>query len=463
MRLWQKVFLVTLVTVILGINVVSYVLITKGFDIALQSTKEGVTLYTTNATTKIESAAYQKRQKTKALALTEAEDTKIVNYFCEKFSNGEFQVDFGDGGVVYSGVVNKNFTCLFEDDSGNHYIKSSGNLYLDGKVYCITATKNITPLFTQFYSNISYVRRAGTTIGLAIASILLVLIQLIMRPLHQINDATKEIAAGKYDRRIAVIGGGEMNELSINMNTMATEIEKNIKHIEELAENRRVFIANMTHEMKTPLTSILGFANIMKIKDSISADERRKYSSIIESEAKRLKELSSKLMELILIENTTLETKPLNLYDVLYTVAESMNMTLKAKELSLEFLAQSNIMYMDEELMKSLIYNILDNAIKASPTDSTIRLCEAREGNNVVITITDEGVGIPKDKLQHVSEAFYMADKARSRKAGGAGIGLALCKAICEAHNGTINIDSTENVGTSVTLKFPLVKGGNLQ
>lgn len=463
MRLWQKVFLVTLVSVILGINVVSYVLITKGFDVALRSTREGVTLYTTNVTTKIDAASYQKRQQTKALALPYNEVVKIITHNCKKYSNEEFEVDFGDGGVVYSGTVDKNRSEMYEDGEGNRFIKSSENIYLDGNVYCITVSKNITPLFNQLDQNISYVRRAGTLIGIAIASILLALIQLIMRPLQQLNAATKEIAAGNYDRRIAVTGGGELNELSKNMNIMATEIEKNINHIEELAENRRVFIANMTHELKTPLTSILGFANIMKIKENVTTQERRKYSAIIESEAKRLKGLSSKLMELILIENTTLETRKIDLYDVLYTVAESMNMTLKAKKISLEFIAEHNIMSMDEELIKSLIYNILDNAIKASPPDSTIRLCEANQANRIVISITDQGVGIPSDKLQHVSEAFYMADKARSRKAGGAGIGLSLCKAICEAHNGTMTIDSTENVGTCVSLIFPLAKGGSKQ
>ncbi|NLW64649.1 MAG: HAMP domain-containing histidine kinase [Clostridiales bacterium] len=464
MRLWQKVFLVTLVTVILGINAVSYVLITKGFEIAFQSTKEGVVLYTANVITRIDSA-YQKRMKAEALALPEEEVLKIVNEYCKKFTNNEFIVDFSNDGVVYNGVdeENKNVIRMYEESNGNRYIKSSDVIYLDGEVYRIAVKKNVTEVFTRFYDNINYVQRASTIIGLAIAFSLLFIIKLILRPLQQINDATKEISAGNYDRRINVTGGGEINELSENMNIMATEIEKNLKHIEELAENRRVFIANMTHELKTPLTSILGFANIMKIKDNITASERRKYASIIENEAKRLKELSSKLMELILIDNTTLETKPLDFYEVLYTVAESMNITLKAKELSLVFSAQSVIMEMDEELMKSLVYNVLDNAIKASPPNSTIRLCEVCEGGYVTITISDEGMGIPKDKLLRVSEPFYMADKARSRKAGGAGIGLALCKAVCEAHDGTMTIESKENIGTCVTLRFPLEKGENGQ
>lgn len=464
MRLWQKVFLVALATVILGINAVSYVLITRSFEIAIKSTKEGTVLYTANIITRID-AAYQKRMKANALALSDDEVLKIVGDHCRKHSNDEFRVDYGSGGILYNGVDEeyKNITRMYEDGNGKHYIKSSDAIYLDGKIYVITVTKNVTELFTQFNNNINYVQQTGTAIGLIISLGLLVLIKIILRPLQQINDATKEIAAGKYDRRITVTGGGEMSELSENMNTMATEIEKNLKHIEELAENRRVFIANMTHELKTPLTSILGFANIMKIKDNISDSERRKYSSIIEIEAKRLKDLSSKLMELILIGNTTLETKPIDLYEVLYTVADSMNMTLKAKELSLVFSAQSVIMNMDEELMKSLIYNILDNAIKASPPNSAIKLYEVCEGGVVTITVADEGMGIPKDKLAHVSEAFYMADKARSRKAGGAGIGLALCKTVCEVHNGTMTIDSTENVGTCVTLKFPLDKGGNGQ
>lgn len=458
MRLWQKVFLVTLVTVILGINAVSYVLITRGFEITLQSTKKWAGLYTANVITKID-AAYQKRLNYD-LTLSEDEVLNIVSEYCRKFTNNEFRVDFS-GGVVYNGVQdnNKNITRMYEDRNGRRYIKNSDVLYLGGRVYRITSTKNVTHVFSQVYDNIYYVQRTGTAIGLAIALLLIVIINLILHPLQQINVATKEIAAGKYDKRIAVTGGGEINELAENMNTMATEIEKNLKRIEELAENRRVFIANMTHELKTPLTSILGFANIMKIKEDMSASKRRKYASIIESEAKRLKDLSSKLMELILIDNTTLETKPLDLYEVLYTVSESMNMTLKAKGLSLVFSAERVIIDMDEELIKSLIYNILDNAIKASPPNSSIKLREFSDGENVTITISDKGMGIPKDKLQHVSEAFYMADKARSRKAGGAGIGLALCKAICEAHNGTIGIESTENMGTCVTLRFPLVKG----
>ena len=150
-------------------------------------------------------------------------------------------------------------------------------------------------------------------VSLAIATILLLSILGLTRPLKRLESATERIAAGEYGYRIPEGGHDEIAELASHMNAMSGEIEDNIRKTEALAASRETFIANMAHELKTPLTSILGFADIMTIKSHMEESERREYAAIIAAEAGRLKTLSSKLMELVSLQGTALVLRPVDL------------------------------------------------------------------------------------------------------------------------------------------------------
>ena len=247
-----------------------------------------------------------------------------------------------------------------------------------------------------------------------------------------------------------------MAELSRHMNEMAAEIEASIRRTEELARGREIFIANMAHELKTPLTSILGFADIMTIKSDMEEAERREYAAVIAAEAKRLKLLSSRLMELITIRETELALHPVNFGELTERALEVFAPVCAKRQCSVRRRLQPLWVEADEALLTSLVLNLLDNALKASaPGQEILVTLEEREGN-AVLAVRDYGTGIPEAELERVTEAFYMVDKARSRSQGGSGIGLALCRAVAEAHHGSLHIESREGRGTRVCAVLPL-------
>ena len=237
------------------------------------------------------------------------------------------------------------------------------------------------------------------------------------------------------------------------MNQMADSIQEKIDDLEQVAENRQQFIANLAHEMKTPLTSILGFADIIRIKKDLSEQERQEYAGIIVKETKRLSGLSGKLMELILVGQEKLQMQETELNQLLQEVVESFQPILQNHKIQIQQQLEGGRMQMEPELFRSMVYNILENAIKASPAGSTIWIFQNNLDNGeITISIKDQGMGISKEDLKKVTEPFYMVDKSRSRKAGGAGLGLALCEKIAQLHHGNIQIESQLGEGTTVTI-----------
>ena len=287
------------------------------------------------------------------------------------------------------------------------------------------------------------------------AAVLLCSILYLTRPLKRLEAATEQIAGGEYGYRIPVKGNDEIAELSRHMNEMASEVETSIRREEELARGRETFIANMAHELKTPLTSILGFADIMTIKSDMDEAERREYASVIAAEAKRLKLLSSRLMELIAIQETELALRPVNFGELAERALEVFAPVCAKGQCHVQRRLQPLWVEADEALLTSLMLNLLDNALKASSPGQEIAFTLEERGGSALLTIQDDGRGIPEAELERVTEAFYMVDKARSRSEGGSGVGLALCRAIVEAHHGSLEIESREGQGTRVAVVLP--------
>ena len=199
---------------------------------------------------------------------------------------------------------------------------------------------------------------------------------------------------------------------------------------------------------------------MLRIKPDISDEERRNYADIIFAEANRLRMLSSRLMELVTINEVELQMVPVNVADLLAQTAKSYQPICEEAKVSLTLELEPAIIQADETLFATLVVNLIDNARKASETGKEIQVCCKKRHNHVLIQVKDQGSGIPKEQICHVTEAFYMVDKSRTRKAGGAGIGLALCKAIATAHQGGLFIESEYTKGTTITVSVPLSKEG---
>lgn len=449
MKLWQKIFIPSVVLTMLGIFAISLSMIVRSHTIQLESQKDAILSKSNEVISEMQQTV---------------EDERIGHFISssdmdELFLKLSLQMSEEDTSVSIERLETKQLTeemeCYsFSKESGN--IRYQTIVFLYGNVCTVSISKNIQPLLNQFQEEIRTTQVAGIGISLIISVALLLWTIVITRPISSLKKATENIASGDYSYRITYKGTDELAELSQYMNKMAAHIETDTAYIESISDNRRKFIANMTHELKTPLTSILGFADVLRVKPDVSEDERRNYADIIFAEANRLKMLSSRLMELITINEVELHMSTVDVAKLLMREAEMYRPICEEAGVTLATDLEPAIIQADEVLLSTMIVNLIDNARKASASGKEILVRCKRSAHHVLIQVIDYGIGIPQEQLAYVTDAFYMVDKARTRKAGGAGIGLALCKAIATAHHGELNIESNLNEGTTVSVSVPL-------
>ena len=209
-------------------------------------------------------------------------------------------------------------------------------------------------------------------------------------------------------------------------------------------------LGRLTHDLKTPMTSIMGYADSL-LHVRLREEQQEKALWHIYNECGRLGRISSKLMCLIgLYENDSICMEEVSVEELFECVANLEAENLKKKRLTLEYSCQSGVRRMDRDLFESLLINLIDNGIKACSDGGTIFMT----GMSDRITVRDQGCGIPQEELPRVTEDFYMVDKARSRKTGGSGLGLALCDRIARLHGARLQIESVLGEGTTVTILF---------
>ncbi|MDR1713333.1 MAG: HAMP domain-containing histidine kinase, partial [Coriobacteriales bacterium] len=358
---------------------------------------------------------------------------------------------------------------LGEVDYSSRVIEASGSTYLllvsstelNGEPYQLVSSYDITSTYQLFAADFTLVRIVGIASALLVAGLLLLLVRTLLKPLRSLSNTTRQIASGDLDKRATVTGNDEVSEVAVNLNTMADSIEHNVTELEKLAESRRVFIGNLAHEMRTPLTSILGFADILRIKREVSEADRIEYAGVIVNETKRLQGLSSKLMELLAFGSLEASLERIDLVELANELGITLQPVFIRQQIGFDGLLPNQPVYInaDRELIKSLLYNLIDNAIKASAPGATVTLAVIPSETSARLQVADEGTGIPADQIPLLTEPFYMLDKARTRKHGGAGLGLALCAEIARVHGTELLFDSEMGRGTSVSVDFPLAGG----
>ena len=289
---------------------------------------------------------------------------------------------------------------------------------------------------------------AATTL-LAVILVFL-LTKRILHPLRELEAASKDISSGNLERRAKVTTKDEIGILANSFNYMADKIEQQMLAITNESEQRKQMLGSLTHELKTPMTSIIGYADTL-LHVNVRKEQQEIALTHIHDECRRLERLSGKLMNLIgMYDNNSIHLELISFDDIFHRVADLEKENLAQRGISLEYSCDMNDRIADSDLIESLLINLIDNAAKASTKGMTIQLT----GNHNVITVKDQGCGIPKEELAHVTEAFYMVDKVRSRKSGGCGLGLALCSQIAELHHATLSIESELRMGTTITITF---------
>lgn len=283
-----------------------------------------------------------------------------------------------------------------------------------------------------------------------------VLSRFMTRPIRDLDRVAKRIAGGQSELRSSNRSADEIGELARSFNCMADRLVEQAEAKALEAKQKEDFTAAFAHELKTPLTSIIGYADMLNTM-KMTEEERSEASFYIYSQGKRLESLSHKLLELVSMDKSPMERKPIQTKLLEENIKATVRPIWQQKGINGKVEMDKGIIYGDAELLLSLFYNLLDNAAKAMDKGDQgfILLKGSRlpEGGYEV-KVVDNGRGIPKEEISRITEAFYMVDKSRSRKEGGAGIGMALCHKIIRLHGGTLQIDSRLGEGTVMKVTF---------
>lgn len=286
------------------------------------------------------------------------------------------------------------------------------------------------------------------------AVILLFLSLHFTRPVRRLSRATRAFADGDYKKRVKVKGSDEMAVLGQDFNQMASQLEESIGQLKEEARRQEEFTAAFSHELKTPLTSIIGYADILRSR-SMTEEEKSISANYIVNQGRRLERLALKMLEMSFIDGQEIQFQKNEVSLLAGSLRDMTEKLLSEKEIQLVIQTGKGEIYGDRDLLLSLFSNLVDNARKACLEGGTILFAGQETDGEYCIQIIDDGCGMPEEEIHKITEPFYMIDKSRARKEGGAGIGMALCQKILEMHHARWQIESRQGEGTRVSIWFP--------
>ena len=283
-------------------------------------------------------------------------------------------------------------------------------------------------------------------------------IKKVMKPLPQLSDAVTKIASGKYDEKLPTKGKDEIAILSGKINDLSDKISESIYELQETSEEKQNFIDDLGHEIRTPLTTISGYAEYLNMA-VVTEEEKKSSLDYIISESHRLEHLSATLLQLASIRKSKIDKSYVDAKKVVNYIEKIFIPRCNNIGVILKTNCETDTIYTDENLIYILISNLIENAIRASSRNKEIllKIHNLREMGykKTVITVEDYGIGMKEEDIARIEEPFYRVDKARSRESGGVGLGVSLCKQIVDIHDGTMKYDSRAGRGTTVTIVLP--------
>lgn len=399
---------------------------------------------------------------------------KLLSIFLENY--GEYYLDSSsfvkisnsDGRTLFSSMTDDMVKAMKLDPpedgrrsyvihkfQDNTFVFVSGYIEIGHHMFRLDYASNISDLIysqKRLSTQISLMLAVGM---LFLAVGLLFMIRGALNPLAELSLQAKTVAEGNYQHQIEVRGSDEIGQLAVEFNQMTESIRRHTQMLQEEIKERERFMASMAHELKTPITSIMGYVSLLK-NYNLDREETEKALNFIDKESKRLDEISKKLLSLFRISGGQGVTKKKISVTSMFKQLESISgMFLAEREQSLKLEAFIEYIDGDEELLMLLLNNLVENASKFSARGSHILVNAYGEGSSAIFSVRDYGCGISQEHIDRVFQPFFMSDASRSKKENSYGLGLSLCKAIAEAHGGRIYIDSQLGKGTCVFVSIP--------
>lgn len=278
--------------------------------------------------------------------------------------------------------------------------------------------------------------------------------EMVYIPLRKIIDATEQYASGNMHYEFQVDSGDEMGYLAASLNYMASEIAR-------AEDDQKKFVANVSHDFRSPLTSVKGYLEAM-IDGTIPQELHEKYLNIVLNETERLTKLTNSLLTLnnLNTKGMLLDKSTFDINSIIRSTAAAFEGTCRQKTIAIELILTGDVLLVTADIGKiqQVLYNLLDNAIKFSHNDSVIKIETTEKHNKVFVSVKDSGIGIPKDALKLIWDRFYKSDLSRGKDKKGTGLGLSITKEIINSHGEHINVISTEGVGSEFIFSLPVAE-----
>lgn len=468
MKLWQKIYSIFFICFIITFNIAGIAIIEKIHNESLNGEVKN-TLKDYRSMLLVLDANFFKNFAMKRDRDVIGAVRKSSEQYVACFSQEKIHVEILD---VNNDVIFTNFNALnpsereelrnlamekrsyiireFENEA---YLFVSGLTNIENQNFKMSYIKNISSIYEERKRRYDFFFKFEINICIIFAAFMYIISKLITSPINKLTKSTQNIAKGNYHERVQISSKDELGILSNDFNAMADAIEEKINELQRYNDEKQRFIDNLTHELKTPLTSIIGYANLLR---TTKISEKMFYDAVdfIYEEGKRLEQLSFKMMNLVLVKADDFQLKSESIMEILAETKMSLLPKVMEKNIDLIIEGEECVLYVEKDLIRMLIANLLDNAIKASEKGSKVYLRVYKNKEKTIVEVKDCGIGMDKEHLDKIMEPFYMVDKSRSRKENGAGLGLSICKKITDIHDAHITVESELNKGTSVKVLF---------
>lgn len=437
MRLSWKMILATILIVTLSVGVSSYCMVLSSFQAELDS--------------QTRAAAEESQLLCLTLGTMSAGGGDMEKALLRQLSGGSFQtytltIFRGDGGVLWRnhdsslslspgdmGADTLRYRFRPGPDGTTRQLETLQRLVLGGQTYFVGLVRDVSAVFQLRDQNLRTYQVVVLS-AVAVSSLAITLVATVLTsPIRKLSRSTRAIAGGQYARRANVRTRDELGQLA------------------EAAQRQRDFTASFAHELKTPLTSVIGYADTLRSRE-LSRQQQVEAADYIFSEGKRLEAMSLSLLDLFALERQVPQMGPVQAQALARAVAESSRYLLEERQVQLVVSVEPGQFQGEPNLLKTLLYNLVDNARKASQPGGSVELLGAASRTGYAFCVADHGQGIPSEALNRIMEPFYMVDKSRAKAQGGAGLGLALCQQIAQAHGARLHFESQVGQGTRVTI-----------
>lgn len=490
MKFRYKVLMINLILLSVSLGVVGYLMIRKNFTLAQQTQLQNAIVQNNLVQSSVEYELLQILNNNGGSIKARLPEIGERVTSSMRTTDSSFYIRYGNA-YVYSSDGQQQAVGdeLFEDlqthgknyvitcEEGVHYIYVTSFSQVQNKDLCIISKCDVSEAYDLMRDQVGYFRWVLIGVLLAGSGIMYVVSLYLTRPLEQLNRVSEEIARGDYDTRVEVHTGDEIGLLAGKFNLMAGAVAEHVEELNDMIRRRDQFVADFTHEIKTPMTTIIGYADTMRSME-LPREEQIMALSYIFSEGRRLESMSGKLFELIYLKQHDIEQTNIHVGDMCREIVKIVRPAMEHRHLTITSSIEPAVLSGNRELLVTAFVNLLDNARKASTEGMSVELeghvldaqpadagiSGTEEGPQTAsdaegtpyyeLSVIDHGVGMTEEEAARICDEFYMVDKSRSRKEGGAGIGMSLVALILEHHGAQLRIESKPGEGTRMRVCF---------